>query len=159
MLLNLYMWHVHSTVLDNHLLTLMLTNIFSNSLCFCFTRKQQRTSIQERYGASPSPQAAKGRHRILCSMLFCSSKVIHLPRHMRKVHNWTKKAARKVLFKFNIQEQWEPERGKRYFNTGETERLPSLSLVCLSVSSLSVSLCLSLFSLSLSYLLFFITAK
>lgn len=49
-------------------------------------------------------------------MLFCSSKVVHLPQHMRKVHKWTKEAASKVLSKFNIRKQNSPETSKNTEN-------------------------------------------
>ena len=42
------------------------------------------------------------RRKISCPLVACKAKVVHLPRHMRNVHHWTKEAAAKVLLKYNI---------------------------------------------------------
>ena len=79
----------------------------------------KKSKSKSKAGASPSPEAAKERRKILCPMLFCGSKVIHLPRHMRKVHKWTKEAASKVLLKFNIRKRKAPEKSKNTENEKE----------------------------------------
>lgn len=42
------------------------------------------------------------RRKISCPLVTCKANVVHLPRHMRNVHHWTKEAASKVLSKYNI---------------------------------------------------------
>ncbi|CAB4033290.1 Neurofilament medium polypeptide, partial [Paramuricea clavata] len=45
-------------------------------------------------------------------LVACKSKVIHLPRHMRNVHKWSKEASSKVLVKYNIRKRKSPEKKK-----------------------------------------------
>lgn len=42
------------------------------------------------------------RRKLSCPFVMCKANVVHLPRHMRNVHHWTKEAASKVLSKYNI---------------------------------------------------------
>ena len=44
----------------------------------------RKTSSENK--ASTSSQ----RRKISCPLVACKAKVVHLPRHMRKVHHWTK---------------------------------------------------------------------
>ena len=62
----------------------------------CLEKSKENESNGE-----PRQTASVARHKISCPMLSCKAKVIHLPRHMRNVHNWTKEAAAKVLWKYN----------------------------------------------------------
>ncbi len=50
-------------------------------------------------------EAAGRRRKIPCPSLACKAQVVHLPRHMRNVHKWTKEAASKVLLKYNIRQR------------------------------------------------------
>ena len=63
----------------------------------CLEKSKENESNGE-----PRQTASVARRKISCPMLSCKAKVIHLPRHMRNVHNWTKEAAAKVLSKYNI---------------------------------------------------------
>ena len=63
--------------------------------------KNDKKSVDKaKFTSSPgSQQAVKTRCTIPCPMPWCSSNVIHLPRHMHTVHKWSKEAASKVLLK------------------------------------------------------------
>ena len=52
------------------------------------------------------------RRKVSCPLVACKSKVIHLPRHMRNVHKWSKEASSKVLVKYNIRKRKSPEKKK-----------------------------------------------
>ena len=55
---------------------------------------------------SHKPEASTSqRRKISCPLVACKAKVVHLPRHMRNVHHWTKDAASKVLLKYNIRKR------------------------------------------------------
>ena len=62
----------------------------------------------------PHQAPTVARRKINCPMLSCKAKVIHLPRHMRNVHNWTKEAAAKVLSKYNIRKKEKNEDKDRH---------------------------------------------
>lgn len=56
------------------------------------------------------------RRKIFCPIFSCRAKVVHVPRHMRSVHNWTKEAASKVLSKFNIRQRKNKESKKKDYH-------------------------------------------
>ena len=45
------------------------------------------------------------RRKISCPLVACKAKIVHLPRHMRNVHKWTKESSQKVLLKYNIRKR------------------------------------------------------
>ena len=51
------------------------------------------------------PEVTSERRKISCPLVACKAKLIHLPRHMRNVHQWTAEAASKVLSKYNIRKR------------------------------------------------------
>ena len=53
------------------------------------------------------------RRKIACPLVACKANVVHLPRHMRNVHHWTKEAASKVLLKYNIRKRLNKEPKKK----------------------------------------------
>ena len=73
--------------------------------------KKQRESVEntggseEKSSETESGEKSKPRRKIPCPMFACRANVIHLPRHMRTVHHWTKEAASKVLAKYNIRKR------------------------------------------------------
>ena len=75
----------------------------------CLEKSKENESNGE-----PRQTASVARCKISCPMLSCKAKVIHLPRHMRNVHNWTKEAAAKVLSKYNIRKKERKEDKDRH---------------------------------------------
>ena len=69
--------------------------------------KENESNGQSRH----TPPAA--RRKISCPMSSCKAKVIHLPRHMRNVHNWTKRAAAKVLSRYKTEKNQQKDRHLR----------------------------------------------
>ena len=82
------------------------------------SRKRQREEKQEaskkesgdkskgkKVKSGKERKAAEKRNKSSCPALACKAEVVHLPRHMRNVHKWTKEAASKVLLKYNIRKR------------------------------------------------------
>lgn len=65
----------------------------------------------EKENVSTSP-----RRKIPCPLLTCKGNVVHLPRHMRNVHRWTKEASSKVLLKYNIRKRKSKEAKKKDYH-------------------------------------------
>ena len=42
-----------------------------------------------------------------CPLPYCSSKVVHLPRHLRKVHQWSKENARTAVSRFGLRKKYQ----------------------------------------------------
>ena len=42
-----------------------------------------------------------------CPLSHCDSKVVHLPRHLRNVHNWSKDYARTAISRFCMRKKYE----------------------------------------------------
>ena len=61
------------------------------------TKKMAKTQNEE-----CATTSSANRRQIDCPLASCKAKVVHLPRHMRNVHHWTKEAAAKVLHKYNM---------------------------------------------------------
>ena len=57
----------------------------------------------------------KSRAKHKCPFPDCSSEVVHLPRHMRAVHNWSKKRTMGVLNVFNLRKSRSSVPPKRKF--------------------------------------------
>ena len=57
----------------------------------------------------PSEASTSQRRKVSCPLVDCKAKVVHLPRHIRTVHHWTKEAASKVLSKYNIRRRLHKE--------------------------------------------------
>ena len=68
------------------------------------TSENKRATNKEGQFDETRPGGQSERRKISCPISTCKAKVIHLPRHMRNVHNWTKEAASKVLSKFNMRQ-------------------------------------------------------
>ena len=53
----------------------------------------------------------KQTERVLCNcpLKGCNSKVIHLPRHLREVHEWTKEKAKKATSRFGLRKSFLPK--------------------------------------------------
>ena len=64
--------------------------------------KKQRESVEEKSSKMESGQKPKQHRKIPCPMFVCRPNVIHLPRFMWTVHDWTKETASKALAKYNI---------------------------------------------------------
>ena len=58
----------------------------------------------------------RGRRKIPCPLFGCKAEVVHLPKHMRNVHHWSKEAAAKVLSKFNIRKRKNKEDKKKDYH-------------------------------------------
>ena len=95
-----------------------------------------------KFTSSPgSQQAVKTRRTIPCPMPWCSSKVIHLPRHMRTVHKWSKEAASKVLLKYNIRKRKNPgasENSKEDKEATKSAAKKKITTVVVFVQSINV---------------------
>ena len=61
------------------------------------TQKMAKTQNEE-----CATTSSADRQKIDCPLASCKAKVVHLPRHMRNVHHWTKEAAANVLHKYNM---------------------------------------------------------
>ena len=61
--------------------------------------------------------ASKSRAKHKCPFPDCSSEVIHLPRHMRKIHHWSKERSKGTLNAFNLRKlkSLPPEKKARKF--------------------------------------------
>lgn len=49
---------------------------------------------------------SSGRERKRCPVVNCTSKVVHLPRHLQDVHKWSKERARTALSRFGIRKEY-----------------------------------------------------
>ena len=47
------------------------------------------------------------RQKRECPLSHCDSKVVHLPRHLRNVHNWSKEYARTAISRFRMRKRYE----------------------------------------------------
>ncbi|XP_028419188.1 uncharacterized protein LOC114544894, partial [Dendronephthya gigantea] len=70
-------------------------------------------SHKQRKSSGEQNVTAPQRRKISCPLVMCNAKVVHLPRHMRNVHHWTKEAASKVLLKYNIRQRLTKEPKKK----------------------------------------------
>lgn len=65
-------------------------------------------SSENEGGDGKHVQVKKGKERVprSCPLNGCKSKVVHLPRHLRDVHKWTKEEARKATSRFGLRKSF-----------------------------------------------------
>lgn len=81
------------------------------------TSENKRATNKEGQLDETQPGGQSERRKILCPISTCKAKVIHLPRHMRNVHNWTKEAASKVLSKLNMRQCKDKRKNEKKLKT------------------------------------------
>lgn len=84
----------------------------------CFELPKEKSTNENKRRCSTGKEcptlSVTSRRKINCPLPSCKSEIVHLPRHMRNVHKWTKKAAAKVLSKYNIRKQGATKQSKDY---------------------------------------------
>ncbi|CAB4014017.1 Neurofilament medium polypeptide, partial [Paramuricea clavata] len=70
---------------------------------------KEEKDVEKYVGEGSNTISTQARRKLTCPLRSCRSNVVHLPRHMRNVHKWTKEAAAKVLLKYNIRKNQQAE--------------------------------------------------
>ena len=75
----------------------------------CFELPKEKSTNEDEHKCSTAEEcptlSVTSRRKVKCPLPSCKSEIVHLPRHMKNVHKWTKEAAAKVLSKYNIRKQ------------------------------------------------------
>jgi hypothetical protein len=86
---------------------------------------KEEKDVEEYVGERSDTKATVStRRKLICPLRSCRSNVVHLPRHMRNVHKWTKEAAAKVLLKYNIRKRKQAQPTKTHKDYHRRRRCP-----------------------------------
>ncbi len=84
----------------------------------CLELPKEKSTNEDEHKCSTAEEcptlSVTSRRKVKCPLPSCKSEIVHLPRHMKNVHKWTKEAAAKVLSKYNIRKQDATKQSKDY---------------------------------------------
>jgi hypothetical protein len=92
------------------------TKLFVTNKPSIISPHKKEEKKEENVGNDDGVVSKEERRKVCCPLFACKATVIHLPRHMRNVHHWTKEAASKVLSKFNIRKRKNKEDKKKDYH-------------------------------------------
>lgn len=95
---------------------------------------KEEKDVEEYVGERSDTKATvstKARRKLICPLRSCRSNLVHLLRHMRNVHKWTKEAAAKVLLKYNIRKRKKAQPTKKHKDYHRRRRCPVSKCHCI----------------------------